>query len=286
MKNKGYPKGKDHRKKKRNLLLLIVLALFICGLVAVIYTNRNFSSFTNISNSEVTPKLEVINNKTGGNVANNTELMHYIPKTQLNDEVIATARKGTPMVTFGDGSQPRVMLVVGVHGNELPSQAAVMRLINDLQGKKINGTVYIVPFVAPGATSINSKYLDGVNPSAVANVPGSPTNVVFNFAKNHKVSSVAEFHATRPGSKNPGKTCVIYYPSSSSEKMAGYISDHANSPLMDLKSYSGYLIKIFNTNGTTSVICEVASPNGKVAPGSVDVSYKQMIAFLKYNKIL
>ena len=66
-------------------------------------------------------KIDIINTKTGGDITQNTILYKNIPKTVLSAQIISKAKTGTPMVTFGDGNGPKILIVAGVHGNELPA---------------------------------------------------------------------------------------------------------------------------------------------------------------------
>ena len=58
-------------------------------------------------------------------------------------------RFGTPIITIGNGSEPKVMIIAGVHGNELPAQIAAIKMVNYLKNRDVNGTVYIIPVVCP-----------------------------------------------------------------------------------------------------------------------------------------
>ena len=49
------------------------------------------------------------------------------------------------MIKIGD-MHPKIMIIAGVHGNELPPQIAALWLAEELWGGNINGTVYIIPF--------------------------------------------------------------------------------------------------------------------------------------------
>ena len=100
--------------------------------------------------------IRIINTATGGDVTRNTGLSPFLPQTGLGRDVVTAARQGTPMLTFGSGN-PHVMIVAGVHGNELPSNIAALRLIEFLDNTTLNGTVHVIPFAIPYSTSINSR---------------------------------------------------------------------------------------------------------------------------------
>ena len=229
---------------------------------------------------------------TGGDVTKNSEIKKNLPKSKITTQVLNAAKKGTPIVKFGDGKGPTTLIVVGVHGNELSSQIAAMRLINNLSKKKnIKGTIYVIPFVAPKATEKNQRSFKGKDLNRISNKKGSVTNKIIQFAKKNNITTVGDFHCTMPGGK-PGKNMILgtKAPNSESAKMAIGISKLTRHPYKNEAragvSYPGALEDVLNLNGITSVTCEVKTPRGKIAPGSATASYKQMLAFLKYNNFI
>ncbi|MBV1768101.1 MAG: succinylglutamate desuccinylase/aspartoacylase family protein, partial [Methanobacterium sp.] len=112
------------------------------------------------------------------------------------------------MITFGDGSGPKVMITAGVHGDELPAPIAAMKLINYIEGKVLKGTVYIVPFVIPVNSANSYRYWNGKNPNKIANVAGSPTNVILKKAQSLGVIALGDYHSTRPGG-DPGEDAMV-----------------------------------------------------------------------------
>ncbi|MDI9618206.1 succinylglutamate desuccinylase/aspartoacylase family protein [Methanothermobacter sp.] len=235
-------------------------------------------------------KTEIIYTGTGGDVSKNYYIRNYSPRTPVTSEVFQAAKKGTPMFTFGNGSR-KVIIVAGVHGNELPASIAAVKLINYLAGKRINGTVYVVPFLIPSSTARSSRYWNGKNPNSIANVRGTPSNRIVQLAASRGVSAVGDFHSTRPGGV-PGKTSILCtrIPTYESYRMASYMSRYSGSALIPSqvagKDYPGALEDVCNLAGIPAVTAEVRSPHGSVASGSVTKSYTQMIAFLKYNSII
>ena len=153
-------------------------------------------------------RIDIINSATGGDIKKNSLLYRYIPKTVLSDQIISKAKIGTPMVTFGNGNGPKILIVAGVHGNELPASAAAMKLINYLNGKTIQGTIYIIPFAIPYCTSHTHRYWNHTNPNRVANVTGSPTNIIMKLAKRLHVNALGDFHSSMPGGV-PGRDSAL-----------------------------------------------------------------------------
>jgi len=235
--------------------------------------------------------IEIICNDTGGNITKNYYIRQYTPQHTITRETIAAARNGTPMVVFGKDTGKRVMIIAGVHGNELPPQLAALKLIDYLADKKINGTIYIVPFLIPSSTARSSRYWNDQNPNSIANYKGMPTNRVLELAKERSIKALGDFHSTQPGG-TPGEDAVFCSkaPTYESYRIACYISKNSHSRLVAYGKagleYPGALEDVCNLAGIPSVTCEVLSPHGMAAPASIDRSFKQMLLFLKYSNVL
>lgn len=257
-------------------------------------SGENLNSYTTVQAAQSTAspvKMQVVIGGTGGTVTKNYYIKKNLPKTQLTNQIVALAKKGTPMITIGNGSGPKVLIVAGVHGNELPAQIAAMKLINYLNGKKIKGTIYIIPFAAPSSTAKNTRFWNGKNLNSVANVAGTPTNKIVNLAKQLKVNALGDFHSTKPGGV-PGKNSALCtkVPTYESYNIAKSISKQTGSALIaDTKAgaaYPGAVEDVTNLAGIPAVTCEVKSSHGYIAAGSVTRSYNQIVAFLRYEKII
>ena len=228
---------------------------------------------------------------TGGYISKNIILEKYIPNTDLTDKIISIGKFGTPMITIGNGSEPKVMIIAGVHGNELPAQIAAIEMINYLKNKNINGTIYIIPIVSPWGTSQNMRLWNGENLNSVANNPQTPTNTILKYAKYLGVKFIGDFHSTQPGSY-PGNYSVLCskYPIYESYNMAVCISNHTNSTLISYDragvDYPGAVEDVSNLKGIPSVTCEVLSPHGTANNETIERSFNQMLSFLKYGNII
>ena len=237
------------------------------------------------------PKMQVLIPGTGGDVINNSYIREYVPNSSLTSQVFELAKHGTPIIIFGDGSYPRVMISAGIHGHELPAQIASMKLINYLSNTPIKGTVYIVPFVAPSSTAQNIRLWNGMNLNSVANINGTPSNLLIKKAENLHVIVFGDFHSTQPGAV-PGRDSILCtkIPTYESFIIANYISQKSESELIweDVagKSYPGAVEDNANLAGIPTVTCEVLSPHGIVTPTTIQKSLNQMITLLKYTKTL
>ncbi|QUH24152.1 succinylglutamate desuccinylase/aspartoacylase family protein [Methanobacterium alkalithermotolerans] len=235
--------------------------------------------------------IEIINYATGGDITRNSYFNQYMPKSDLTTAVINAAKKGTPMITFGDGSGPKVMITAGVHGDELPAPIAAMKLINYLDGKVLKGTVYIVPFVIPVNSANSYRYWNGKSPNKIANVAGSPTNVILKKAQSLSVIALGDYHSTRPGG-DPGEDAVVCSKSPNYESfvLASYIAQKTGCAVYAYNQagveYPGALEDVANLAGIVSVTPEVTIAHGYASTKTVNDSYAMMLAFLDYYKII
>ena len=166
-----------------------------------------------------------------------------------------------------------------------------MKLINKLAKKtNIKGKIYVFPFVAPSMTAKNTRYYNGKNLNSIANQKGTIPNRIIKFAKSKNAVALGDFHCTRPGG-TPGKNVAMgtYAPMASSAQLATYISKKAGvAKLIYSKAaleYPGALEDHCCINGITSVTCEVKTPHGTIASGTIGKSYTMMKYFLKYYKV-
>lgn len=258
----------------------------------VLHTNslKNFAgSGINCSSTSFSTaiRVDIINTATSGDISKNSLLYNSIQKTVLSKKILSKTKSGTPIVTFGDGKGPKVLIVAGVHGNELSSQAAAMKLINYLNGKHVRGTVYIIPFAIPYATAHNTRYWHNKDPNRVANVAGSPTNIIVSLAKKLNIQALADFHSSVPGGV-PGIDSALCtrIPMYNSYKIASYIAKYSSSTRITDKmagqKYPGALEDVTNLNGIAAVTCEVLAYHNTLKNSSVAKSFKQMCGFLKY----
>jgi len=230
--------------------------------------------------------IKIISKETGGRVNENENLISHVPEGPTSTRLIKSAEYGTPMIKIGDKS-PRIMITAGVHGNEIPPQIAALWLAEELWGRDIKGTVYIIPFALPNATMKNSRRFKGFDMNRRASKSGSASNKIVRTTDKLNIVSLADFHSTKPRS-NPGIESVFCSkkPCPESLLIAKYITNVTSSKVICHKNagslYSGALEDELNINGTAAVTCEVVSENCKVTQGSPERSYLQMISYLKY----
>lgn len=235
-------------------------------------------------------ELEIISNESGGFISANRNIFNNINLSDNSKFILSQAIKGTPMIKMGEGF-PQVMMVAGVHGNELAPQIAALRLIDNISSMDLGGTVYIIPFASPKSTMENSRYFDGIDLNRSTHLPNTITNLILKKAKELNVSAIGDFHSSAPNS-NPGKEGVFctQKPCGSSFIIADYISNKVGSekiiyPVAGIP-FKGALEDESNLGQIPAVTCEVLSAIGYSNEKICKRSYLQMIAFLGYFGII
>ncbi len=228
---------------------------------------------------------------TGADVTKNSLIKSNIPDSELLNQVVSAAKSGTPLMMFKGGEGKTVFITAGIHGSELSSQVAAMRLINYLETNPIKGTVYIIPFIQPKATANNVRNYNNVNLNSVANVAGTISNNAVNLIVSVNTDSYGDFHCTMPGG-DPGKDVAMgsYSPTAESSTIANYISQTTGVSKLIYNvagsTYSGAMEDTVNILGIPAVTCEVLTPHGTIASGSVETSFSMMKALLQYNGLI
>ena len=207
-----------------------------------------------------------IDYSTAGNVLANNHLNRYFINSGFRKnaelmEYVEMTKKGSVVFKAGSGRY-NLLLVGGVHGDELASQAALIRLMhNIIQGNmKIKCRLHIVPFLIP-------------------------------YAQNNNITALCDCHTTDPD-KKPGFASVFCSarPLFDSIKIAKHICIDTSSRILPI-SDAGSILKgavedESNLRGIPSVTCEAVSPSGNLYEDSVDFSYMQICSFLDYFGVI
>ena len=235
-------------------------------------------------------ELEIISKDSGGFVSANKNIFDKINLSLNSKFILNQAIKGTPMIKFGNGD-PKVMIVAGVHGNELAPQIAALNLIDHIYDLDLNGTVYVIPLASPKSTMENSRYFEGVDLNRSAHKPNVITNLILKKAKKLEIDAIGDFHSSAPNS-NPGREGVFCtkVPCSKSYFIADYIAEKTGSEKILYPSagipFKGALEDEANLKQIPAVTCEVLSAVGYSNDKICKRSFLQMIAFLEYFGIV
>lgn len=240
-------------------------------------------------NNKIT--LSILNWGLKGDVSKVALIKKNMPNNVWVKKAVAATKKGIPLLTFkGNKNGKVVFMTAGVHGNELSSQVAAMKMISKLTNTPVNGTVYIMPFVNVKAISKKVRYTDK-DFNRIASKSGTIPNKIINLVVKYKCTAYGDFHTTKPGGV-PGKNIVMGSKNAitSSEALTKYIAKKCGVNQKIYKytgeGYPGALFENANKKGITGVICEVMLPHNTVTTKTVTTSYKMMTYFLRYSSII
>ena len=221
-----------------------------------------------------------------GYIARNRYIFEKMELTDLNKFVLHSCVYGTPIFKLGN-SGSKLLILSGIHGNELPPQLAGLTLLNELAGEDLNNTVYLIPIASPKSTMNNERTFNSVDLNRAAHIANSLSNKIISLIEELKIDFVGDFHSTAYNS-NPGFEAVFSSknPSPESHLVAEHICGEVGSEIIsyDLagSQYKGAIEDVCNLRGTPAVTCEVVSPFASIAKGSFEKSLEQMKSFLAY----
>ena len=221
-----------------------------------------------------------------GYIAKNNNLFEKIELTSFTKFVLQSAVYGTPIFKFGNSGK-KLLLLSGIHGNELAPQLANLTLLNELINMDLNNTVYVIPFASPKSTMNNERTFNSLDLNRAAHITNSLSNMIIQAIDDLKIEFVGDFHSTAYNS-NPGFESVFSSknPSPESFLIAKYISGEVGSDVISFdvagSSYKGAVEDVCNLRGIPAVTCEVVSPFASVGKGSFEKSLEQMKSFLTY----
>ena len=222
----------------------------------------------------------------GGFISRNRNLFSQIELTDLNKFILEKSVFGTPIFKMGDGGN-KLLILSGIHGNELPPQIARVKLFNELVGCELSHTLYFIPFAAPKASMNSERTFNSMDLNRSAHIKNSVSNLILETALELGVDFVGDFHSTAYNS-NPGFESIFSSKSPSPESylIANYISKDVGSEMIAFdyagSSYKGAVEDVCNLKGIPAVTCEVLCPFSNVAEGSVEKSLSQMKSFMDY----
>lgn len=243
-----------------------------------------------INNKFSNLELDIISKESGGFISANKVLFDNLNLSEAVKTIIEVSIKGTVMLKIGNGS-PKVMMVAGVHGNELSPQIAMSYLLDYLLESEINGTIYMVPFAIPKASMESKRRFGQIDLNRVSHKENSITNIILNKAIELNISALGDFHSTAPNT-NPGREGVFASkePSSESLTISEFISKKMGTePIKYNKAgipFKGALEDEVNLAGIPAVTCEVFAPVSYFSQKACQRSLLQMKYFLQYFGIL
>ena len=227
-----------------------------------------------------------ISDFSGGYISRNRKLLEKLSLTPLTQFILEKSVFGTPIFKLGSGGN-KLLVLSGIHGNELPPQIANVKLLNELADKDLNHTLYFIPFASPKSAMNNERTFNSMDLNRSAHINNSLSNLIIKAIAELDIDFVGDFHSTAYNS-NPGFESIFSSKSPCPESflIANYISQDVGSEMIAFdyagSSYKGAVEDVCNLKKIPAITCEVLCPFGNVASGSVEKSFSQMKSFLDY----
>ena len=231
-------------------------------------------------------EMAYVSDFSGGFISRNQYILKNLKLNKFTQFLLEKCVYGTPIFKLGNGGN-KLLVLSGIHGNELSPQIANVRLLNELMGKEFNHTLYFIPFASPKSTMNNERTFNSMDLNRSAHIHDSVSNLIVQKVVELGINVVGDFHSTAYNS-NPGMESIFSSKSPTPESylIANYISRDVGSEIIAFdyagSSYKGAVEDVCNLKGIPAVTCEVLAPFGSVGAGTVEKSYAQMKSFLNY----
>ncbi len=242
----------------------------------------HFRKVENFDNLE----MSYISDFSGAYIARNKNLLNELNLNPLTQFILEKSVFGTPIYKLGSGGN-RLLILSGIHGNELPPQIANVKLLNELIDENLNNTLYFIPFASPKSTMNNERTFNSIDLNRSAHINNSLSNLIIKAILDLKINFVGDFHSTARNA-NPGFESVFSSKSPTPESflIANYISRDVGCDVISFdysgSTYKGAVEDVCNLKGIPAITAEVLCPFANVARGSVERSFAQMKSFLSY----
>lgn len=232
--------------------------------------------------------LEVgyVSDISGGYISRNKHLLENLELDKFTQFVLEQCVYGTPIFKLGNEGN-RILVLSGIHGNELSPQIANLQLLKQFLDKEISHTIFFIPFAAPKSSMNNERTFNGMDLNRSAHISGSISSSIVSVIEDLEINFVGDFHSTAYNA-NPGVESVFssMSPSPESYLISNYISKDVGCDVIYYDfaglTYKGAIEDVCNLKGIPAVTCEVLSPFASVGKGSVERSFAQMESFLAY----
>jgi len=234
-----------------------------------------------ISTFTVGYNISIFDSTVGGNVLNNPAISQKIPRTNLSNQIFQMTRHGSVILKFGNGNGPKVLISTGIHGNEPQANIAVMKYIEYIKNKQFNGTLFVIPFDIPKDTALNTRYYNGLDPNRIANIKGTPSWKIVQFAKNNGIQYLIDVHS----GGGVGIHGFIYHNSASTKRelniLSYIVSKTGCSKGVDKADSPGMIRIAAHSYGINSITLETERDTTPVMSGA-EAEFKMIHAAAEY----
>ena len=160
----------------------------------------------------------------GGYISRNKQLFGNMELNKLNQFVLGKSVFGTPIFRMGGGDK-KLLILSGIHGNELSPQLANLKLMGEMVGMDLSVSLYFIPFASPKSSMMNERTFNSMDLNRSAHINNSLSNLILKSVLDLGIDFVGDFHSTALNS-NPGFESVFSSKSPSPESflLANYIA--------------------------------------------------------------
>lgn len=279
--NKESSKKNNYTNQSKHLIsllgiLLVVLTVSLSGSYASNVTNGTTQT---VSSSHYT--ISIFDSTVGGNVLSNPSINKYIPKTNFSKQIFQMTKKGSVIVKLGNGKGPKLLISAGVHGNEPQANIAIMKYLELIKNKQINGTLYIIPFDIPRDTALNTRYYKGLDPNRIANIKGSPSWKIVQFARTNHITYILDLHSGGGVGKN-GYIYINRNSSTTEKKWVSYIKSKTYCSIgYDAADSAGMIRVASHRYGINTITLETERDSAAVLTAA-QAEYRMIVAAMHY----
>jgi predicted deacylase/methionine-rich copper-binding protein CopC len=272
-------------KHKRLFIIMFSISLLflfsLSGSYAAAANNTSISNNSSVNSSQSTYNISFFDKTVGGNVLNNTVINEDIPKTNLSNTIFNMTRNGSVILKFGNGNGPKILISVGVHGNEPQANIAGMIYLEFIKDKQFNGTLYIIPFDIPQDTAQDTRYYDGLDPNRIANINGTPSWKIVQFARDNGIQYFIDIHSG--GGVGPNGFIYVNQNSTTLEKnWVNYIVSKTDCDTgLDAADGPGMIRDAAHSYGINSITLETERDTTPVMTAAM-AEFKMLIAAVTY----
>lgn len=257
-------------------ILILVLMVSLSGSYA---TNVTIGSNASLNSSHY--NISIFDHTVGGNVLANPSISQNIPKTDLSNQIFQMTKNGSVILKFGNGNGPKLLMSVGIHGNEPQANIAAMKYLEFIKDKQFNGTLYIIPFDIPRDTALNTRYYNGLDPNRIANIVGTPSWKIVQFAKNNGINYLLDVHSGGGVGSN-GFIYVNHYSTNLEKNWIFYITSKTLSATGFDSADSAGMIRVSAHNyGINSITLETERDSTPVMTAA-NAEFKMILAAAQY----
>ena len=122
-------------------------------------------------------EIDYVSDFSGGFISRNSKLLEKLELNSLTQFILEKSVYGTPIFKLGNKGN-KILILSGIHGNELPPQIANVYLLNELINKDLNHTLFFIPFASPKSTMNNERTFNAMDLNRSAHINDSLSNLI------------------------------------------------------------------------------------------------------------